>query len=855
MMERHFQFNSLEWSGWTVVSVCAVLVVLVSIILLFRYERRLVSHGIGNVLIALRVTALVLILLTFLEPVLTWSFNTEKTGRLIVALDVSDSMNTQDRHASKLEKLQLARALKMIGNEQINARLDRWEAAYAAGEDPVWVEESETANPEKRAQLAESRQQNLETIFEEIDQMSRKDIAQKLLTNPAHPILEKLQERGEIDLVLFAGDAVPTEQTTLETPLAEVPNQVHMELSNLSQALKAGGSSSETGTSPIAGYILLTDGRDNSQLDPVLTAEQLGQMKIPVYPVLLGSANQPKDISVSALDYPQTAFKEDKPLLKARIGTSGFEGQPVRVVLKQGDQELDVKQFQSAGVSKILEFELPSKELGRQEFTLETDVLPGETRDDNNEKTFAINFVDDQSHVLLVDETARWEFRFLHNALERDKRIDLQQVLFEQPYMGLLPHPFFPNQLLINVPQENQADNQGAAANRADQPKPFADKDLIIIGDVSPEHVEEEKWKQIQSFVGDQGGTLVLLAGKKYLPLAHRSQTLNELLPVKDLEVVDWNQANFKVPPDERGMHLTLTPEGEQEPLFQFDATPDINRDIWKELPGHLWFLQGTLKPGASVLAYGVSPFNAPLDEQRDGVIVLRQYGSGQVIWIGIDSTWRWRFRIGDRYHHRFWGQMARWAARNKASAGNEYVKFSLNKTDIDAGEIATATARWTQEYLQQHPDVKSTVQIFQAAEPDQVVASFDLLPQKNQPQLQEANLPPLEPGEYQLKLIPSTREPGDKEIVTPLFVHEVKTIELGNLASNPQLLTEMAESSGGKLLTPGTIDQLLQLIPNLNQEISHQDEVSLWDHWLILLLIMGVLTVEWAIRKLNGLP
>ncbi|QDV18058.1 hypothetical protein Pan153_27140 [Gimesia panareensis] len=854
MMEKHFQFNSLEWSGWTVVSVCAVLIVLVSIILLFRYERRLVSHKIGNILIALRVTALVLILLTFLEPVLTWSFNTEKTGRLIVALDVSDSMNTQDRHASKLEKLQLARALKMIGNDQINARLDRWEAAYAAGEEPAWVEESETANPEKRAQLAESRKQNLETIFEEIDQMSRKEIAQKLLTNPANPILEKLKERGDIDLVLFAGDAVSAEQTTLEKPLTEVPDQVHMELSNLSQALKAAGSGSETGTSPISGYVLLTDGRDNSQLDPVSTAEQLGQMKVPVYPVLLGSANQPKDISVSALDYPQTAFKDDKPLLKARIGTSGYDGQEVRVVLMQGDQELAVKRFKSTGVSKLLEFEIESDQQGRQEYRLETDILPGETREDNNEKTFAINFVDDKSHVLLVEETARWEFRFLHNALERDKRIDLQQVLFEQPYMGLLPRPFFPNQLLINAPQAKQNENQAAAENK-EKPKPFANKDLIIIGDVSPEHVKEDLWKQIQTFVGDQGGTLVLLAGKQYMPLKHRSKTLDELLPVKDLEAVDWNQANFKVPPGERGMHLALTPEGELEPLFQFDATPDINRDIWQHLPGHLWFLQGTLKPGASVLAYGISPFDAPLNEKRDGVIVYRQYGAGQVIWVGIDSTWRWRYRVGDRYHHRFWGQMARWAARNKASAGNEYVKFSLNKTDIDAGEIATATARWTQEYLQQHPDVKSTVEIVRAAEPDQVVASFELQTQKNQPQLQEGNLPALDPGEYELKLKPSTQQPGDKEIVTPLFVHEVKTIELGNLASNPQLLTEMAESSGGKLLTPGTIDELLELIPNLNQEISNQDEVSLWDHWLILVLIMGVLTVEWAIRKLNGLP
>ncbi|MCH9653175.1 MAG: hypothetical protein K0U86_05310 [Planctomycetes bacterium] len=849
MSDRQFQFNSFELSGWTITGVCAIVLALVTIILLFRYERRLVPPSIGNILITLRVLALLFILLTFLEPVLTWSFDTEKTGRLVVAIDVSDSMNTQDLHASDLEKLRLARALKMIGNKKIDARLDRWEKSFSLKEEPEWVDESESANPEKRDPLAASRKQNLYAIFEEIDQLSRKQIAQKLLLNPANPILEKLQERGLVDLVLFAGNAVTADQQTLETSLTEVPDQVHMELSNLSEALKASPGSSDTGSAPISSYILLTDGRDNSQLNPVTTAEQLGQMQVPIYPVIVGSTYQPKDISIAALDYPQTAFKDDRPLLKARIGSNGYEGQEVTVILKQNDREVAVKKFTSRGVSHQIEFELESQKLGRQEYTLHTDILPGETRDDNNTKDFAVNIVDDKSHVLLIDETARWEFRFLHNALERDKRVDLQQVLFEQPYMGLLPQPFFPDELPTETPEKNDGP---IPENKS---HPFGEKDLIIIGDVSPEHLKEENWEQIKTFVSDQGGTLVLLAGKKFLPLGHRSKILDELLPLKNLKVVDWNQDTFKVPPGKRGMRLELTPEGEAEPLFQFDVNPENNREIWKQLPGHLWFLEGEKKPGATVLAYGVSPFNAPLDDDTDGVIIQQQYGSGQVIWIGIDSTWRWRFRVGDRYHHRFWGQMARSAARNKAAAGNEFVKFSLTKTDIDAGEISTASARWTQEYLAQFPDVKSSVAIYKVSDPEKVIASFDLIKQKSQPLIHEANIPPLPPGEYQLKLTTSPEVAKGKEITTPLFVHQIKTIELGNLASNPQLLSEIAESSGGQLLAPETIDQLLDLIPSLNQKTTNQDEISLWDHWLILVLIMGILTAEWAIRKLNGLP
>ncbi|MFH1303469.1 MAG: hypothetical protein ABIK07_20595, partial [Planctomycetota bacterium] len=120
---------------------------------------------------------------------------------------------------------------------------------------------------------------------------------------------------------------------------------------------------------------------------------------------------------------------------------------------------------------------------------------------------------------------------------------------------------------------------------------------------------------------------------------------------------------------------------------------------------------------------------------------------------------------------------------------------------------------------------------------------------------IHEANIPPLPAGEYQLKLITSPEVATGKAITTPLFVHEIKTIELGNLSSNPQLLSKIAESSGGQLLTPQTINQLLELIPSLNQKTTNQDEFTLWDHWFLLVLIMGILTVEWAIRKLNGLP
>jgi hypothetical protein len=31
--------------------------------------------------------------------------------------------------------------------------------------------------------------------------------------------------------------------------------------------------------------------------------------------------------------------------------------------------------------------------------------------------------------------------------------------------------------------------------------------------------------------------------------------------------------------------------------------------------------------------------------------------------------------------------------------------------------------------------------------------------------------------------------------------------------------------------------------------------EITLWDHWGLMLLFFGLLTAEWILRKLHGLP
>src|SRR5207244_6002014 len=47
--------------------------------------------------------------------------------------------------------------------------------------------------------------------------------------------------------------------------------------------------------------------------------------------------------------------------------------------------------------------------------------------------------------------------------------------------------------------------------------------------------------------------------------------------------------------------------------------------------------------------------------------IVLYQFvGAGKSMFNAMDDTWRWRWRVGDRYFGRFWIQTIRFLARSK---------------------------------------------------------------------------------------------------------------------------------------------------------------------------------------------
>jgi len=848
-MKSYLTWHGTADPGWLLWAGLLVAVSAGLVIWLYRYERQLISRPLGWTLLLLRLLVIAVICGAFLEPVWITEVDRERTGRILVAVDVSESMDTIDLQATPAEKLRWARALGMIGNAEIADRLDRWQAAFDAGQEPAWADPAEAADPERRRQLAAARRENLDQIFERLSKLTRREIARRLLTAGAKPPVQTLSELGLLETSVFAGQSLSLEPAELSATLERNVGQLLFEQTDLSQpVLAAAGAEHDL---PVAGVVVLTDGRHNARESESKLIGRIAGVAAPVYPVLIGSERRPKDLAFGTVDYPrQPVSKDDKPVVRASLRTAGFEGQDLEVTLAPeagGQGEPQRKTVRVTGPVTEVQFTLATPELGRFRYTVSTPAQAGETREDNNARSFTLSVVDDQADVLIVDGEGRWEFRFLDNALKRDEQVKVQQVVFRQPYMGVLQETFFPRQLKL----------PDAGADKKDSP--FAPFDIVILGDVGQHQLPPAAWELLDRFVREEGGTLVLQAGRRHMPLGYSRQPLLEgLLPVTGLRTLNPTGRAQEAPPTERGFRPALTADGRQETFLQFADDLVRNDEIWAGLPGQAWGLVGEAKGEATVLAAVLPEGAKPTleTERQNALIVRQQVGYGQVLWIGFDGTWRWRHRVGDQYHHRFWGQLARWGARFKALARNEFVAFGPVQPAIEFGEEAVFKASWSRNFLDRFPSLKARATVSRLDDPTHApVLMFDLQPGGASPLEFEGRALGLRAGDYRVRLEVDGGDLGAEQVIAELQVQEPSTSELSDISANRALLESIAEFTGGRLLLPHELADLPQIFRGVKESTTTRTEQSLWDSWPLLLALFALLTLEWVLRKLNGLP
>jgi hypothetical protein len=291
---------------------------------------------------------------------------------------------------------------------------------------------------------------------------------------------------------------------------------------------------------------------------------------------------------------------------------------------------------------------------------------------------------------------------------------------------------------------------------------------------------------------------------------------------------------------------LELTPEGRGDPVFEFHPDPIRNRAILTSLPGMYWSFPVTrARPGATVLARHGDP-RMSNQHGRHVLLASQLYGPGRSVFIGFDSTYRWRY-LAEDYFDGFWARQVDRVGRNKALGGRFPFQVHLGKSVYRVGDQVSIGVRYTDPAaLAEASELTAELEIAgQPPEPLRFEKALD------DPSLQTAAFPAHQAGAYSLRIVPvSAADLGGVRVSTTTFRVEPPRREIDEPSLNRPLLADLARLTGGRAFNLTEISQLDNAIAmrDVTRTLETRDE--LWDAPLFFTIIVLSLTVEWVLRK-----
>ena len=508
--------------------------------------------------------------------------------------------------------------------------------------------------------------------------------------------------------------------------------------------------------------------------------------------------------------------------------------------------------------TKELRFSDTPEEKGVYHYQIVLDAPEKDLERENNDWPFDVAVSDDRTNVLIADRRPRWEFRYLRNLLYgRDKSVHLQYLLTE------------PDKLDGEAKQLSAADatrqfgdaEAGCLPSGRDAWRKF---DVMVFGDLNPESFLDEEIADIRYCIEERGAMAVFIAGGKFMPLAYAKTPLAELLPVtltntEGRVVAEWRQGPFA---------FAVTGAGYAHEIMELSASEAENVRIWES--GCEWHrrLDGlAVKPGAEILAFagGSSALKSPL-------LVVQHRGRGRVVFLASDETWRFRYRIGDTYHHRFWGNVLRWGAGAKLRDGNAYARAGTDRIHYAPGENVKIRVRRMDAESLPLDGLKVTCTVHDPKGGSRTFAlrGRDLANGTYEGDFAETSAV----GDYRIEIAcdEARDKLGDKWPEKLETGFAVKTsfapLEYTHLSSDRTLADGMAKLTGGEVAMLGSSTNFVVAVSSATNsptgfafsfgagrsEVVDRIENNIWDHPLAFILLAVSIILVWVLRKRKGL-
>lgn len=656
---------------------------------------------------------------------------------------------------------------------------------------------------------------------QKITASSRLDLAKAVLVDSARPIFESLGEDLDLsyhsfgqsprlisdDTVVAAEDLAVLEATDPGTSIA----------SSLEAVANSGGI-------PPAGIVLLSDGIDSatSQRSEAVLRD-LGAREIPVYTVPLGLPD-PDDVSINNIVMQEVAFSGDRVPVRVHLQSEGYEQRTARLSVLLNDRRVSsrVVRFEGGLQFEEVDFRVDIYEKGAAQIDVVIEPFDDEVSITNNRITRSIRVVNEKVNVLYIEGNARWEFRYLRAILKRDPRINATFIA-------------------SNVGPE-------VARNSPEHIERFPSKreeafmyDLVVLGDVDAAFFSDEELGLLEELIRDRGASLLMLCGPMHSPGSYQGTPVQTMLPVRFDPDEKWAEVSESVYP-------VLTPEGRSSLVMTLENEDDLNDRIWSrmapmdQLPPLL-----AAKPGATVLAV---LSDSTERDQSYPLVAWQRYGTGKCMSIASDRLWRLRYKTGDKYHWRVWSQCIQFMTLSRLMGEHKRIRLETDRSSYFVGSQGRLYAHVLDDDFE--PVVQSGFDVVVSGL-DGAAASqqIKLQPDRSQPGLYEGYFTPPGPGRYRMEANENDRKVSS---ITEFQVSDIRQ-ELTETDMRLENLKRIADLTGGATLGVRELPKLASLVNGEPLTTTVRSERPLWDHWLVILLLVGLLGAEWILRRRHDLP
>ena len=676
-----------------------------------------------------------------------------------------------------------------------------------------------TAVPQKNA-VAVLIDDSRSMRIADADGSTRAEVAQRLFGTRDSALARALSERFQLRYYRFssAAEAMPDGRA-----LTFAGGRSHLGAA-LDRARQ------DLSTVPLAGMVVITDGADNSATalaEPLLALKARG---LPVYTVGVGAPRFERDIEITRVEVPHTALRGTVLVANVVVAQQGFAGRKVKLLAEDGGRIVasqDVT-LRGDGEESPVRMRVVTSETGPRQLRFRIAQETGELIAENNARDALVTVTDRAEKILYVEGEPRFELKFMRRAVREDRNLRLValQRTAENKFLRLGVEDSL--ELVAGFPKTREE----LFAYRA-----------VVLGSVEAAFFTLEQLRMLADFVGERGGGLLLLGGRRAFAEGGYAET-----PLADVMPVDVTRSDDNGEEYFAELQVSPTPAGAMHPATQLGASEQASIDRWKTMPALTTVNRvARAKPGATLLLVGRD--TAGGDGARQVVLAHQRYGRGKAIAFLVQDSWVWQMHatiaVDDATHETFWRQMLRWLGSDVPE------RVTTTAPDhVAPGEVVAVRAQVNDESFLAINGAAVRASVL-APSGDSLTVPLEWIVDKDGEY--RGSFTAKESGLYRIRM---SARVGDSVITGGedyVVAHDIQQ-EMFGAAQRPALLERIARETGGRYYTPQTAEALARDMMYTSSGTTVTEQLDLWDTPAIFIALLALIAAEWLLRRRRGL-